>query len=306
MNEQPVLEREILKGVSRSFYLSLRFLPAAMRRPASVAYLLARASDTIADSATMPAAQRLQILDSYDQQVAGIAPAEHFSQALIASTPDPREKHLLEYHPAILSALRQLASPSITLIREVLAIILSGQRLDLERFGNSSAENVSALPDTAALNDYTWRVAGCVGVFWTKLGYATLGNKFSKQAPPEMERLGREYGSTLQLVNILRDVTHDLKAGRCYLPVEDPLKNSQLFEEWERWRSIALLHLDAGFQYSAQLKSRRLRLASVLPARIAKEMLILMEGASIDDLKKGIRISRSRLYAHLFRAYFSM
>jgi farnesyl-diphosphate farnesyltransferase len=306
MNEQPVLEREILKGVSRSFYLSLRLLPAAMRRPAAFAYLLARASDTIADSATIPAAQRLQILQSYAQQVAGIAPAEHFSQTLIDSTPDPREKHLLECHPAILSELRKLDPSSVVLIREVLEIILSGQRLDLERFGNSSAENISALPDAAALDDYTWRVAGSVGVFWTKLGFATLGENFSKQSSHEMERLGREYGSALQLVNLLRDVTHDLKAGRCYLPVKDPLKNSQLLEEWEHWRKIALLRLEAGFEYAAQLKSRRLRMASVLPARIAREMLILMEGASKAQLEQGIRISRARVYGHILCEWFSV
>jgi len=64
--------------------------------------------------------------------------------------------------------------------------------------------------------------------------------------------------------------------------------------------------LEAGFEYAAQLKSRRLRVASVLPARIAREMLILMEGASKADLEKGIRISRTRVYGHIFREWFSM
>ena len=40
----------LLKGVSRSFYLTLRVLPANLRQPVGLAYLLARAADTIADT----------------------------------------------------------------------------------------------------------------------------------------------------------------------------------------------------------------------------------------------------------------
>jgi len=54
MNEgvamQANLSRKVLKDVSRSFYLSLRFLPEGFRTPTSLGYLLARASDTIADA----------------------------------------------------------------------------------------------------------------------------------------------------------------------------------------------------------------------------------------------------------------
>src|SRR5207249_9321028 len=40
------LERTILRSVSRSFYLSIRFLPAQLREPVALAYLLARTTDT--------------------------------------------------------------------------------------------------------------------------------------------------------------------------------------------------------------------------------------------------------------------
>ena len=39
-----------LKDVSRSFYLTLRVLPARIRTPIGLAYLLARTSDTVADT----------------------------------------------------------------------------------------------------------------------------------------------------------------------------------------------------------------------------------------------------------------
>lgn len=61
----------LLKGVSRSFYLTLRVLPAGMRDPIGLAYLLARAADTIADTSLIPPQQRLELLLSLRDQVNG-------------------------------------------------------------------------------------------------------------------------------------------------------------------------------------------------------------------------------------------
>jgi farnesyl-diphosphate farnesyltransferase len=49
----------LLKGVSRSFYLTLRILPAPVRESIALAYLAARVSDTLADGATTAAERRL-------------------------------------------------------------------------------------------------------------------------------------------------------------------------------------------------------------------------------------------------------
>ena len=40
----------LLKEVSRSFYLTMRVLPSAIRPQIGLAYLLARTTDTIADT----------------------------------------------------------------------------------------------------------------------------------------------------------------------------------------------------------------------------------------------------------------
>src|SRR5207237_10926522 len=71
--EQPlgVNELELLKPVSRSFYLSIRLLLRALREPVALAYLLARTSDTIADSNAMPAEKRIELLDRFARAIAG-------------------------------------------------------------------------------------------------------------------------------------------------------------------------------------------------------------------------------------------
>src|SRR6266487_6517017 len=71
--EQPlsVNELELLKPFSRSFYISIRLLPRALREPVALAYLLARTSDTIADSSAVDVEKRIELLDRLAAGIAG-------------------------------------------------------------------------------------------------------------------------------------------------------------------------------------------------------------------------------------------
>jgi farnesyl-diphosphate farnesyltransferase len=57
----------LLRDVSRSFYLTLRVLPREIRPQISLAYLLARATDTIADTKAVPRAKRVETLQQFDK-----------------------------------------------------------------------------------------------------------------------------------------------------------------------------------------------------------------------------------------------
>ena len=144
-----------------------------------------------------------------------------------------------------------------------------------------------------------------MGEFWTKLGYLTLGRKFSLQPERELLKHAVDYGKSLQLVNILRDLPEDLANGRCYLPVADPTDEKLLMGEFLKWRKIALGRVEAGFSYSADLESRRLRTASILPAMIAKETLECMDVADLKSLRKRIKVPRHRVYSMVFSALTS-
>ena len=56
--------RAVLAQVSRSFYLSLRLLPAETRESVALAYLLARAADTVADTEAAIPERRRELLAS--------------------------------------------------------------------------------------------------------------------------------------------------------------------------------------------------------------------------------------------------
>lgn len=292
----------MLKGVSRSFYLTLRLLPGPMRGAASLGYLLARTSDTLADSAALPVGDRQRCLEQFRRCVSGETEFQPWPVTILNAVADARERHLLESSAAVLDWLRNLPHGEAALVREVLEIIIGGQSLDLERFANATGENPVALEDDAALEDYAWRVAGCVGAFWTKLGFLTLGGRFSKSPEAVLVGRGIAYGKALQLVNILRDVAADLAAGRCYLPVLNTNDSSQLLACHARWLVRAEDWLGEGEKYAGTLRLRRLRAATVLPVLLARKTLEPLRGATWADLQRRNKIPRSAVYRSLVEA----
>ncbi len=298
------LGKQVLKGVSRSFYLTLRLLPRPMRGATSLGYLLARTSDTLADTTAAPLDARFHFLDQFRLAVAAKSAAPRWPVSILNAIPDVRERHLLEFSGEIFTRLKRLPQGEAALVLEVLEIIVSGQTLDLERFADASREHPVALLDDAALEDYAWRVAGCVGAFWTKLGFLTLGERFSKAPEPELLARGIAYGKGLQLVNILRDLAADLASGRCYLPVSDPRDSKEILACHSKWSLRAEGWISEGLVYAEALRSRRLRAATVLPALIARKTLVPLRDATWEALQTRIKIPRKEVYQCVLRAFF--
>lgn len=295
---------QALKEVSRSFYLSLRLLPSGMRAAASVAYLLARTSDTIADSAKAPAELRMSCLEMFHESIHGCQ-APRWPLPLLNGITDPRERRLMETTADWLAWLNALPAGQAALVREVVGIIIGGQQLDLRRFAGADAGNPVSLTDDSDLEDYTWRVAGCVGAFWTRLGFAAMEEKFSTEREEVLLKRGVRFGKGLQLVNILRDLPADLSEGRCYLPVSDPKNLAGLMECHRRWTATAMDWVGDGFRYADALASRRLRSASVLPAMIARETLQRLASADWQTLEQRVKVPRSSVYRALLLSFFA-
>ncbi|MFU8893390.1 MAG: phytoene/squalene synthase family protein [Luteolibacter sp.] len=274
----------LLKRVSRSFYLSVRLLPAPMRRGVCIGYLLARASDTLADTQKDPS-----LLDAFAERLQ--SPRGAGIQPTALSPADPGEKQLLAELPEVFQAFASLPETESALIREVVTIILSGQRLDMRRFGAANAGHIVSLASEEELEDYTWRVAGCVGQFWTRLGFLTLGEDFSRMDPESLEAHGIRFGQGLQLVNILRDTAEDLALGRNYLPCA---RETCLLKARE--------NLGDGLIYANAMRLKRLHVAVALPVRIGLDTLDAIETAGPRALETRIKIPRRRVWLHFAAA----
>lgn len=267
-----------------------------MRAAASLGYLLARTSDTLADTATAPLNLRLHCMDQFRQAVAGASDPPRWPVSMLNAISNPRERHLLESSAEIFIGLRCLPDVEAALVKEVVAIIITGQTLDLQRFAAATREHPIALRDDGELEDYTWRVAGSVGAFWTKLGFVTQGGRFSNSTEGQLLELGIAYGKGLQMVNILRDVAEDLGAGRCYLPAADPRDTALLLKCHARWLAKAEAWIGQGEIYARTLCSRRMRAATVLPAIIARKTLESLRDCTWETLQKRQKVSRGEIY----------
>jgi farnesyl-diphosphate farnesyltransferase len=321
----PVLLTTLLRDVSRSFYLTLRVLPSRVRAPIGLAYLLARATDTLADASSVPVAARRAALESLRDRILDEQAPNPTWADFDPSTPEVTEgeRVLLKRIPEALALLDHSSVWEKTCIRTVLETIVGGQILDLDRFGGMSpGQSVEALPDAAALDDYTYRVAGCVGEFWTQI----CRHRLFPSAALDDEAFrtdGIRFGKGLQLINILRDLPKDLQAGRCYLPLDelkregltpadllDPTQEARLRPIYDRWLQQAESHLVAGWNYVLSIPRGqiRVRLACAWPILIGIQTLVRLRQPGVLNARHRVKISRtdvrSILWATIWRLPF--
>lgn len=290
-----------------------------MRAPVTVAYLLARAADTVADTPHMAASERRQLLTELMAHIASGEPPAPLQlahwQAIADRQPHADERRLLLALPECLQWLRALPADDQTHVRWVLGHITHGQMLDLTRF----THDLQALDSEAQLDDYTWLVAGCVGEFWTALCERHWPGHAS-EAPDVMRTRGRHYGMGLQRLNILRDTGADLAMGRCYWPGSlltplglspqalqaaarsgDASTLNRLTPLWQAQLRHTRAQLAEGLRYSQALKSRRLRLATALPALLGVQTLKLLGQTGPMALSQSVKIPRRTVQALLWR-----
>lgn len=315
------LRNDLLRQVSRSFFLSMRFLPKVMRDPISLGYLLARASDTLADTALASVALRRRSLDQF-RSVLVSEDSDEVSAFYLGVVRDfcPRvshegEKELLQRLPEVIEWLNQTDFEIKEAVVEVLGTITGGQCDDLVHFETADSETLACLESGVDLERYTYQVAGCVGEFWTRIGFLTRGSRFAApEAEGELCRWGRSMGQGLQLVNILRDLGEDLREGRCYLPAEElreagwqgdfhqVIPSEIVLEVARSWQKRCRECLEQGWDYVSRLKRGRARFATALPLILAEETLSRVESAGTRVLEEKVKVGRSDVRRAMARA----
>lgn len=211
---------KILKGTSRAFYLSLSILPPLARTPLSLAYLLARAADTIADAPCEVPDQRRQLLSALRLSVASGDEARWGAVAGLVGNVRPdnaSESQLLQRLPLLLQLLESRPKAEQKAIRGVVSTLIEGMLFDQELFESTTPVSPTSGLEDAQLETYTYLVAGCVGPFWSQI-CALSDPCLQPLCAAEQHETAVEFGKGLQWVNILRDVPKDQSAGRYYLP----------------------------------------------------------------------------------------
>jgi farnesyl-diphosphate farnesyltransferase len=326
---ESVLFQQILPHVSRSFYLSLRVLPHEIRPAVGLAYLFCRAADTIADTAILPRDLRYASLERYRTAFADNDPTIVLNtqrglddlRNLADQQQHASERELLARLPECFTALAAQTLEDQRYIRELVLTLTQGMQMDLSVFPAEGEGRIAALETREDLDRYTYFVAGCVGEFWTKVAVAHLPT-LRRWDVAEMTAKGVRFGKGLQLTNILRDVAHDVRIGRCYLPRVDlaalGVQPQEIVEPstLERVRPLigalldcTLSHYREGWSYTLAIPRRewRLRLACAWPLLIGVATLTLLRRSpQLLDPNVRVKIARVRVYTILLRSLMTV
>ena len=289
-----LLLNDLLKRVSRSFFLTLNVLPRCVRDQIGLAYLFARAADTIADTDLIDRERRLLFLEQFRNQFKADEVSWSEVRAIQAAVAphqvESAERRLLEQLEDCFRLYLDLAADDRARIRTLMSTLTNGMVMDLQSFPGDNQDRLTALATLEDLDRYTYYVAGCVGEFWTGMMCAHLP-ALAAWDKKRMAAVGVCFGKGLQLTNILKDLPRDLQRGRCYVPAsllrEAGLTQGDLLCKdnlpkvkpiLDKLVRLALEHLDQGWLYTLAIPRRevRLRLACMWP--------ILFAGATLQRI----------------------
>jgi len=299
----------ILEGTSRSFYLSLKELPNSIRPQVSLLYMLARTSDTIADSEQGDASDLLLALESYNDFSQGKTSSLLDISSLAESQRNKSEASLLRNVGKIVSKIADFSESDQKAIRHCLGIIIGGQILDLQRF-SSDEGTILSLESDEELDDYAYRVAGSVGEFWTRMSLDHIFKLKEENMEEELFEKGIRFGKALQMINILRDVPADLSLGRCYIPrsklkghgmtppdLLEPSSMDSFRPLYDEYLDLTDEYLTSAVQYIEMLPhwKFRLRAACMFPVIIGKRTVSKLREGNVLDPSNRIKIDRSEI-----------
>lgn len=243
---------QMLRGVSRTFALSIEQLPGILREATANAYLLLRVSDCLEDHETMSADRKSYLLRLWADVLAGNEPVARLTASIADLDGQDPEVHVAQNAGLILDWLHKLPDglqePILTRVRR--------STLGMARW----QDHGPFVEDEAALDDYMHEVAGRVGYLVTDL-FAWYSARIRERREALLP-LSRQCGLALQTVNVIRGIPKDYERGWVFVPqtfmqevglTRETLLHPDYLEQsllvTNKLVSKAVRHLDHGLDY---------------------------------------------------------
>lgn len=235
--------RAVLPEVSRTFAISIRFLPGMLGRAVLTSYLLCRIADTIEDDGTASPVRKAELLEEFVRCLRDPDAAEAFPSAAADIGGDPAHVDLVRHTDLVCVLLRSLSPRSRERVAHWVGVMVHGMRKFVGLYPRGI--RIQTVPE---YREYCYYVAGTVGCLLTELWH--------EHAPSvgalEFARLWtkcQQFGEALQTVNILKDIARDAQhENAIYIPesslAEHGSGHQTLLEDSHRERNHAAL---AGF-----------------------------------------------------------
>lgn len=241
---------KMLKDTSRTFYIPITLLGSTLRKTVGSAYLCMRAIDEIEDHETLDPLIKENLLRATGELL--IEP--EFNEAAYQELIAPYKADLPEVTTRLADWISVCPEGIVGKVKESTAIMAGGMADWVRKdWVIHTAED---------LNDYTYYVAGLVGVMLSDIWYWYDGTETDRD-------LAIGYGKGLQAVNILRNQDEDYEErGVQFLP-----------EDWDRSDMFAYANenLTLADKYMEDIDNRKILTFCRIPLRLAKRTLKAME-----------------------------
>jgi farnesyl-diphosphate farnesyltransferase len=209
-------QNEHLNKVSRTFALSIEYLPQPLEEYTSMQYLLCRVPDTIEDAHHIESKQKKELLNLYE---AVLHPGKKERPQDFITAVEPYSKNTDDWNlvmetPRLISTFRDFPPTIQTAITPWARELTNGMLDYSTRQDDSVGVRIQTADD---LEKYCYYVAGTVGHMIIDTLIATESNGGYDMT--ELHQNARNYGIFLQHINIAKDVYDDYKSeDSVYIP----------------------------------------------------------------------------------------
>lgn len=205
--------RAVLPEVSRTFALSIRFLPGMLGRAVLTAYLLCRIADTIEDDGAASPDRKAELLDEFLLALNDATVADAFPARAMDIAGDPAHVDLLRHTDLVCVLLRSLPPRTRERVTHWVGVMVHGMRKFVRLYPHGIR-----IQTVAEYREYCYYVAGTVGCMLTELWQLHTPSV----GRVEFTRLWgkcQQFGEALQTVNILKDIAYDAQhENAIYIP----------------------------------------------------------------------------------------
>jgi farnesyl-diphosphate farnesyltransferase len=310
--------KAMLPQVSRTFAPTIKMLPKTLFVPVAVAYLLCRIADTVEDEPSISKTQKEHLLELYIKIFQGKEPEAYslfVEQTKVISQHSP-DVFLMHNFDRVYNVLNSFESE----VKRLIGVWVIEMALGMKKYAQSMKKSkFRFLKSMKELDEYMYYVAGTVGQLLTSL-FAHFSQKITPNIKQKLESFAESFGKGLQMVNIIRDMTTDLRRGQSYIPDEIlskyDLTRQSIFETSNREQAqrmfnelieTAVRHMDKAMSYIVIIpkEETRIRLFCLLPVFWAMRTLQKIQENTLQLLNNDkIKISRWIIKSEFYKAIF--
>ena len=294
--------QEYIPKVSRTFALTIKFLPRGLRNSVYTSYLLCRVADTLEDTHCLPPDEKSKRLLRLRDLLLSATREKRINPDAVSSiyesiSPSDSDDHrLLSESLKLFEILDTLPRSHKKIIYRWVAEMAEGMA-EYSKIEGNEEDPIVSLKDIADWDRYCYYVAGTVGHMLTELFIRHYG--FAKEISKGLKKLSSSFGLGLQKVNVIKDVPVDRERGLCYLPgdtinkhglnavgLKEKAESSKITPFVNEIVGLTVSHLDDAIEYTILIPQhlKGVRMFLIVPVYLAIETLVLIKSNPVQAM----------------------